>query len=313
MSLRLHNTVICLLGPTASGKTDLAIELFNKGPFDIISVDSAMVYRGMDIGTAKPDPILLQRVPHQLIDICEPTEAYSAAQFRTDAQLAIKRSFTLKRIPLLVGGTMLYFKALQQGLSPLPVADPEIRAQLSAEAEQLGWASLYAKLQRIDPLSAARIHPNDPQRIQRALEVYLITGKTMSFLLTEHPQQPLPYQTINLILAPAERSRLKERITHRFSEMLTKGLIHEVEQLRSKYSALTADMPAMRSVGYRQVWQYLDGEISYQEMQKQGVYATEQLAKRQFTWLRAWQNAHWFDNAEKGLVAKVLQFLSHNG
>lgn len=300
-----QKTIVCLMGPTASGKTDLAIDLLKYAPFEIISVDSAMVYRGMDIGTAKPEPAILQIAPHRLINQCEPYEAYSAAQFRSDALQEIENIFALGRIPLLVGGTMLYFKALQQGLATLPEANPLIRAQLLAEAEQSGWASLYARLQKIDPIAAARIHPNDPQRLQRALEVYLITGQSITHLLAESQQTPFPYPVINLILAPSDRNLLREKIVQRFSKMLTKGFVEEVQRLQQD-PRLTVDKPAMKSVGYRQVWLYLQGILGYQDMQERGIIATQQLAKRQLTWLRTWPNASCFDSCAPNTMEKIL-------
>lgn len=304
-----HNTIICLMGPTASGKTDIAIELLKHLPVDIISVDSAMVYRGMDIGTAKPEPAVLAAAPHRLINLCEPFETYSAAQFRQDALQEIEAILAAKRIPLLVGGTMMYFKALQQGLSILPAANPQIREELTLEAAQKGWQALHERLQAVDPISAAKIHPNDAQRLQRALEVYLITGQPVS-ILQQAAKQPLPYRVINLILAPGDKNLLKERIAARFRQMLTKGFIDEVINLRLD-TRLTIAAPSMRAVGYRQIWQYLDGEISYQEMQEHGIIATQQLAKRQFTWLNAWENANWFDSLDSLLLNKLLRVLEN--
>lgn len=303
------NSVICLMGPTASGKTELAIALLEHGPFEIISVDSAMVYRGMDIGTAKPEPEVLARAPHRLIDICEPYENYSAAQFRADALQAIEQTRSAGRIPLLVGGTMMYFKALQQGLSHLPPANPAIRAELTARAEREGWEVLHQQLQAVDPVAAARIHPNDPQRLQRALEIYLASGKTMTAHIAEDSKEEFPYPIINLIIAPSDRNILRDNIAQRFRQMLTKGFVAEVERLKTD-PRLTVDKPAMKSVGYRQVWEYLDAKISYQDMSEHGIIATQQLAKRQLTWLRAWQNASWFDSLAANKLEKILLYLN---
>lgn len=300
--------IVCLMGPTASGKTDLAIELVKQGPFEIVSVDSAMVYRGMDIGTAKPDPITLRTAPHRLIDICEPYQNYSVAQFRADAYQAIEHIFSAGKIPLLVGGTMLYFKGLLEGLSNLPMANPQIRGELLAEAGSHGWQSLHQRLQTVDPIAAARIHPNDPQRLQRALEIYLITGKPMTELLAEHKKEQFPYKVINLILFPSDRILLREKILRRFRQMLTKGLILEVEQLK-KDTRLTLEQPSMKSVGYRQVWLYLEGKLSYQDMEERGIIATQQLAKRQLTWLRTWPNASLFDSEDPRIKEKIFHYL----
>ena len=300
---------VCLMGPTAAGKTDLAVTLVEQLPMDIISVDSVMVYRGMDIGSAKPDSETLTRAPHRLIDIRDPVEAYSAAQFREDALREMTKISSEGRIPLLVGGTMLYFRALLSGLSSLPSADAEIRTRLEAEAEVEGWASLHRRLADVDADAAARIHPNDPQRIQRALEVYELTGVPLSEL--QHQQQvdqPLPYRIIKLAVAPAERSVLHQRIAQRFEQMLGEGLVEEVESLRQR-GDLHLDLPALRAVGYRQVWEFLEGDIDYTEMVERGIIATRQLAKRQFTWLRSEPSLTLLDSLDGRLRDKALKYL----
>lgn len=301
--------IVCLMGPTASGKTDLAIALVETLPMDIISVDSVMVYRGMDIGSAKPDAETLARAPHRLIDICDPAEAYSAARFRDDALREMAEITAQGRIPLLVGGTMLYFRALLNGLSVLPSADVDIRTRLEAEAEAEGWASMHRRLAEVDPEAAARIHPNDPQRIQRALEVYELTGTPLSELQqTQQVDQPLPYGIIKLAVAPADRTILHERIAQRFELMLQHGLIDEVEALQQR-GDLHLDMPALRAVGYRQVWEYLSGSLKYTEMVERGIIATRQLAKRQFTWLRSEAELTMLDSLDRRLLEKTLKFI----
>ncbi|NOR41248.1 MAG: tRNA (adenosine(37)-N6)-dimethylallyltransferase MiaA [Gammaproteobacteria bacterium] len=277
---------VFLMGPTASGKTGLAVELAKRFSFEIISVDSALVYRGMDIGTAKPGPEVLAQTPHRLIDIRDPSEPYSAADFREDALLEMADITAQGRIPLLVGGTFLYFRALEQGLSDMPAADPEVRARLEAEAQQDGWEQLHARLAQIDPLSAARIHATDPQRIQRALEIYEISGQPMSAFHARQPENDLPYRVLKLALIPEDRALLHDRIQHRFEEMLAAGFIDEVESLFNR-GDLTAELPAVRAVGYRQAWAFLAGESGYDEMVEQAIVATRQYAKRQLTWLRS--------------------------
>jgi tRNA dimethylallyltransferase len=290
---------ILLLGPTAAGKTDLAVELAARLPCDLISVDSAMVYRGMNIGTAKPGPEVLAAAPHRLIDICDPAEAYSAARFRADALREMGEIAAKGRVPLLVGGTMLYFRALQQGLSRLPQANPEVRARLEGDAGRLGWIALHRRLAAVDPEAARRIHPNDPQRIQRALEVYEVTGRPLSRLLREDAgRAPLPYRLIKLVRAPRERAVLHERIARRFRHMLDLGFEVEVRQLWAR-GDLTAEMPSMRCVGYRQMLKYLFGEYTLDEMVQRGIVATRQLAKRQYTWLRAEDECHWLLDDER--------------
>lgn len=300
---------ILLMGPTASGKTDLAVELVERLPCDIVSVDSAMVYRGMDIGTAKPDAAVLTRAPHRLIDILDPAESYSAARFRVDALREMAAITAAGRIPLLVGGTGLYFRALRRGLSDLPAADPVVRARLEAEAARWGWETLHQRLQRVDPRAAARIHPNDPQRLQRALEVYELTGRPLSEL-QQGGSDALPYRVLALVLAP-ERELLHRRIQERFHRMLEQGLIGEVEGLFRR-GDLGPDKPSIRCVGYRQVWSYLAGEVDYPTMVRQGITATRQLAKRQFTWLRSEPDAHRLDSLDTHLLDKVLKWLGRN-
>ena len=296
------------MGPTASGKTDIAVKLVQELPCEIISVDSAMVYRGMDIGTAKPDAETLSVAPHRLIDICDPGEAYSAAQFAEDARLEMDEISARGKIPLLVGGTFLYFRALYEGLSPLPSADPELREQIEMEAKEVGWAEMHQKLQSVDPDAAKRIHPNDPQRIQRALEIYELTGETMSDLLAREKVRDFPYNVSKLIIAPEDRANLHERITLRFNQMIDNGLVNEVTGLYER-GDLHKDLPSIRAVGYRQVWSYLKGELKHDEMIERGIIATRQLAKRQFTWLRSDKEGIWFNSLEKNIYSKILNQL----
>lgn len=289
----LRPPAILLMGPTAAGKTALALELAERLPCDLISVDSALVYRGMDIGTAKPDAATLARHPHHLIDICEPEQSYSAAMFCADAQVLMQKIADAGRIPLLVGGTSLYFRALQRGLSVLPSADAGVRAQLAAEAGQVGWAALHQRLVGLDAKAAERIHPNDPQRIQRALEVILLSGQTLSQLQgRRHPQ--LPFRLLKLAICPRDRATLHARIALRFRAMCAGGLLDEVQILRCR-PGVHAELGSMRAVGYRQAWQFLDGEIAERDWIEQGIFATRQLAKRQITWLRAEADAFWRD------------------
>jgi len=280
---------IFLMGPTASGKTALAVSLLEHFPLEIISVDSALVYRGMNIGTAKPDAATLARAPHHLLDIRDPTEAYSAAAFCQDAQRLMADIVARDKVPLLVGGTMLYFRALLQGLDDLPRADPAVRQKLEGAAMARGWPALHAELAQADPVTAARLAPNDSQRIGRALEIFQLTGKPMSALL-DRAQTALPYRVLQLALIPSDRAVLHQRIAARFDAMLAEGLINEVRSLRRSY-ALQPGLPAMRAVGYRQAWAYLDGEIDLNGLREQGIAATRQLAKRQLTWLRSWPGA----------------------
>jgi len=294
------------MGPTASGKTDIAAQLVQDLPLEIISVDSAMVYRDMDIGTAKPDAELLARAPHRLIDICDAAQAYSAAQFTNDALQAMSEITSRGKIPLLVGGTFLYFRALYQGLSSLPEANAKVRSQLEADAQALGWAGLHQRLAEIDPESAARIHPNDPQRIQRALEVYTLTGESMSSLMRRNKTTNFPYRVVKLVLAPSSRAVLHERIAFRFNHMLDMGLVEEVRQFYDRPD-MDKNMSSMRAVGYRQVWSYLEGELQYPDMIQKGIVATRQFAKRQFTWLRSDAEAIWYDALEEDIYSQIRQ------
>jgi tRNA dimethylallyltransferase len=295
---------IAIMGPTASGKSQLAMALAERLPVEIVSVDSAQVYRGMDIGTAKPAAAERRRVPHHLIDIVDPTDAYSAARFRTDALVAIADIAGRGRIPLLAGGTMLYFKALRDGLSALPAANASMRAEIEAEAARRGWPALHAELARLDPQSAARIKPTDPQRIQRALEVCRLTGRPMSALTGGATASAPPFEALWIGLEPSDRAVLHRRIAQRFEAMLAAGLVEELEALRDRY-ALTADLPAMRSVGYRQAWEHLEGRISREELRERGIFATRQLAKRQLTWLRGWPNGVKLDALATDLAARA--------
>ncbi|MDF2691106.1 MAG: tRNA ((37)-N6)-dimethylallyltransferase MiaA [Gammaproteobacteria bacterium] len=299
--------VLFLMGPTASGKSTLAIEIAKRLPVDIISVDSAMVYKGMDIGTAKPALDVLQEFPHKLIDIRDPAEAYSVADFYRDARTEIELSLSKNRIPLLVGGTMLYFNALRQGLSQLPKADESIRQSLLKEAEIKGWPALHQRLEKIDPKAAAKIKPTDSQRIQRALEVYELTGKSLSSLWVPG-MEALPYPIVSIAVAPKDRSILHQRIAERFKIMLEQGFIDEVKKLYQR-GDLTEKMPSIRCVGYRQIWQYLNGEIELEQAIEKSIVATRQLAKRQFTWLRSWPDINWFDSDECELAKKCCLLL----
>ncbi len=306
--------VIFLMGPTASGKTDLAIGLRGHLPVELISVDSALVYRGLDIGSAKPSAEEQALAPHRLIDIRDPSEPYSAAEFCSDARREIADIVAAGRIPLLVGGTMLYFKALLEGLADMPAADPAVRAQIETLAAAQGWVEVHKQLAEVDPETAAAIHPNHSQRLSRALEVYLSSGKTMTQLRSE---QALAqggaltddYRVIQLAIAPRERKLLHGRIEKRFRAMLDQGLIEEVEQLFAR-DDLHVDLPAIRAVGYRQVWQYLAGDYSREQMIEKGVVATRQLAKRQLTWLRGWQELQWlYTDTEVGAALSGEEIL----
>ena len=277
---------IFIMGPTASGKTGLAVELYQHLPVELISVDSALVFKDMDIGTAKPVASILARAPHHLIDLIPPTEVYSAATFRNDALKLMAEITARGKVPLLVGGTMLYFKALQGGLSQLPEADPNVRQKLDAQAAQIGWPAMHDKLAEIDPETAARLEPADAQRVQRALEVYEISGKTMTELHQSSMSDKLPYQLLKIALTPSDRSVLHDRIAIRFDDMLKQGFIDEVKCLLLKYPSLNADMPSMRCVGYRQALEHLAGNYDVAELRDRGIFATRQLAKRQLTWLR---------------------------
>ena len=295
---------IFLMGPTASGKTGVAVELVERLPLEIISVDSALVYRDMNIGTAKPDAATLARAPHHLIDIVDPTAAYSAAAFRKDALHLMDEIARRGKIPLLVGGTMLYFKALKEGLSDLPVADPEIRKELDEIIRQKGTPHLHTMLSSVDPTTAERLSPNDTQRIGRAMEIFRITGTPMSELLNKQRGESLPFDVLSIALIPGNRSALHQRIALRFSQMLEQGLIGELEGLREKYR-LHRDLPSMRCVGYRQAWEYLEGEIDRVAFLEKGIIATRQLAKRQLTWLRSMPGNIEIDCLEKHLSERV--------
>lgn len=306
------------MGPTAAGKTDLAMALTKVLPCELISVDSALVYRGMDIGTAKPSKAQLAEFPHRLIDILDPAQSYSAADFRSDALTAMAEITARGNIPLLVGGTMLYFKALLDGLADMPAADAQVRAQLEADAQAFGWQSLHDQLAVVDPVSAARIHPNDPQRLIRALEVYRVSGMSMtahreqqtaqSTQAAASGRQQLPYTVANLAIAPADRKVLHQRIALRFEQMLDQGFLDEVLALRSR-GDLHCGLPSIRAVGYRQVWDHLDGKLTRDEMQERGIIATRQLAKRQFTWLRSWEDLHWLDSLASDNLPRALKYL----
>jgi tRNA dimethylallyltransferase len=296
------------MGPTASGKTAVAMRLARELPCEIISVDSAQIYKGMDIGTAKPGAALLTEAPHHLIDIVEPHERYSAARFRDDA-LALMREITERdRIPLLVGGTMLYFQALTEGLNELPEADPMIRLMIDTMAGEQGWPAVHARLARVDPETAARLEPNDAQRIQRALEIYYITNKPLSHLLKKPKYVYFPYTPLKVSLVPGDREPLHARIAQRFEEMLASGLVEELRKLREDYP-LEAGMPSMRCVGYRQAWEHLEGRIGGEALREQGIAATRQLAKRQLTWLRAMEGVTEFECLEEDVADRVVEYL----
>ncbi|MFN3714788.1 MAG: tRNA (adenosine(37)-N6)-dimethylallyltransferase MiaA [Alcanivoracaceae bacterium] len=312
--------VIFLMGPTCSGKTGAAVELVQRLPLEIINVDSALVYRGLEIGAARPEPEVLAKAPHRLLGFLDPAEPYSAARFRDDALGEIAAIYRAGRVPLLVGGTMLYFKALQQGLADMPAADPAVRAQIDAIARQHGWPEVHRLLAEVDPDSAARLKPNDGQRLQRALEVYRVTGETLTALHqkqrsvtlsdTEQGAAPaFPYTVTSFALAPASRALLHDRIAARFRAMLESGLVGEVEKLRSR-GDLHRELPAIKAVGYRQVWDYLDGRYGYDEMVERGIIATRQLAKRQFTWLRGWPELEWLDSDASDLIGQLERRLA---
>ncbi|CEA05925.1 tRNA delta(2)-isopentenylpyrophosphate transferase [Pseudomonas saudimassiliensis] len=312
-------TVICLMGPTAAGKTDMALHLADHLPCELISVDSALVYRGMDIGTAKPDAQTLARYPHHLVDILDPAEAYSAARFRQDALQLIEDILGRGRIPLLVGGTMLYYKALAGGLAQMPAADPAVRQRIESRAAEVGWEGVHRELAQVDPVAAARIHPNDPQRIQRAYEVFLLSGISLTDWHARQARENaetratgganMSYTTRYVAVAPRERHILHERIALRFSQMMAQGFLAEVEALYGR-GDLDVSMPSVRAVGYRQAWDYLEGKLSLEEMVERGVIATRQLAKRQFTWLRGWHgDIEWFDSLDPARSDKLLKYL----
>ena len=295
---------ILLMGPTASGKTAVAMALADRFPVELVSVDSAQVFRDMDVGTAKPDRATLARYPHRLIDLISPEESYSAARFCTDALAAMAEITAAGKVPLLVGGTMLYFRALLHGLADLPQADAALRAEIDAEAAAEGWPALHAKLAVFDPSTAARLHPTDSQRLQRALEIYRLTGRPMSALLAESEQLRPAYDFLSIGLLPADRAVLHERIARRFDEMLLAGLDEEVRQLRAKY-ALNLNLPSMRCVGYRQTWEAQEGIIPHKELRDRGIFATRQLAKRQITWLTNSFTAEIYDCLDPALSDKI--------
>lgn len=305
--------ILCLMGPTASGKTALAVELTQHFPFEIISVDSCMVYRGLDIGTAKPTADVLSLAPHRLLNIRDPAEVYSAGDFLSDALCEIKKIVEKGKIPLLVGGTMLYFHVLEFGLDHLPEQNRLVREHIQEEAAQKGWTALHKKLETVDPLAAARIHPHDRQRIQRALEVYALTGKPITEKqVLQHGivRHTLPYPLYHLILSPQDRSKLHQRIEKRFLSMLELGFLNEVRQLQQRPD-LSLETPALRSVGYRQAWDYLAGKLTFEEMKMKAIIATRQLAKRQLTWLRRWENVPWLDSDDPEVLEKGFQWVSH--
>lgn len=301
---------IFIMGPTATGKTDLAIALSEEIPMEIISVDSAMVYRDMDIGSAKPDAATLIRAPHRLINITDPSEAYSVGRFREEALNEMASITAAGNFPLLVGGTMLYFNTLQKGIADLPEADEEVRQKLDEEVSRVGWPGLHKRLAEVDPGAAKRLHPNDPQRIKRALEVYDITGKTLTEIWAEQDRQKFPYRIIKIALMPPDRVELRRKIAQRFDTMLVDGFVDEVRQLFERRD-LHSEMPAMRAVGYRQVWSYLAGEYDYETMREKAITATAQLAKRQMTWLRSETECNFIDPEQVELpdVLKKLRFL----
>ncbi len=297
------------MGPTAVGKTRLAIELVQRLPLEIISVDSGMIYRGMDIGTAKPMPHELRVAPHHLIDVCDPSESYSAGQFRHDALQKIQEIFAKGRVPLLVGGTMLYFWVLEHGISDLPQSNEAVREKLRLEKDQYGLDSLYIRLQEIDPKTAARLKRQDSQRIQRALEIYELTGKSLSELQTASPPNTLPYAVVNIAVVPKDINSLRGNIVKRFKEMLQLGFIDEVKSLYAR-DDLHCNLPSMRTVGYREVVQYLSGEIPYEKMQELIPLATRKLAKRQLTWLKRWGNANLFESDVPELLSNIMELIA---
>lgn len=296
------------MGPTASGKTGLAVELCQRYPLEIISVDSALVYRGMDIGTAKPDDETLKLAPHRLIDIRDAAEAYSAAEFCADAMREMKSITAAGKVPLLVGGTMLYFRALEHGLSKLPAADPDVRKRLEQQAAEIGWSGMHEILRQKDPQAASRIHPNDPQRIQRALEVISISGESMSDLYQRTTAYALDYRLHKIVISPEPRSVLHERIEQRFDLMIAAGFVDEMKGLFAR-SDLNATLPSMRAVGYRQAWEWLEGKCTFDEMREKAIVATRQLAKRQLTWLRRESASVWYDLQTDGVKQEVTDLL----
>jgi len=295
--------VIAIMGPTASGKTGLALEIAAKVDSEVISVDSALVYKGMDIGTAKPSQDEQAGVVHHLIDIIDPAESYSVSQFVNDTNALIGDILSRGKVPILAGGTMMYFNALINGISPLPKSDEKVRDEITQQAQRLGWSKLHDELRGVDPISGERIHPNDPQRITRALEVYRSTGKTLTHWQQQEGER-CPYNIAQFAIAPADRAVLHERIATRFDMMLEAGFEQEVLKLYER-SDLHEDLPSIRSVGYRQMWQYLDGQLSYAEMRERGIIATRQLAKRQLTWLRGWEQVTWLDTFANDNLTKI--------
>lgn len=319
---------ICLMGPTAAGKTDLAVSLATSHDCEIISVDSALIYKGMDIGTAKPEAEVLAKAPHRLIDIRDPSEVYSAAEFRKDALREMAEITSRGKTPLLVGGTMMYFKALCQGIASMPPADETLRQELSVWADEHGWPALHERLGQLDPEVALKIHPNNRQRLLRAMEVCMLSGKKMSDLWAgknwQNDEQQenyrhwdeaslggLPYHVVNFAISPAQRQTLHDRIKLRFEQMLSSGFLDEVKQLRLR-DDLHSDLPSIRSVGYRQAWEYLEGACSYDEMVEKGVAATRQLAKRQLTWLRKWPEVNWLETESSELLSQTLNIIEAN-
>ena len=297
------------MGPTASGKSAVTLQLVEQFPVTIINVDSALIYRGMDIGTAKPSADIMKKYPHYLTDIRDPSESYSAAEFVSDASHLICQSWQENKIPLLVGGTMLYFKALYQGIAKLPSADLRLRENIENEAKRLGWDKLHEKLQAIDPIAAKQIHPNDPQRLQRALEVYYLTGQGISTAWQQNETRLDDYQSLNIALIPSSREVLSKRISMRFEDMLTKGFINEVHKLYLR-NDLHLNLPSIRAVGYRQAWLYLSGEYDYDTMAEKSIIATRQLAKRQLTWLRRWPDLHKVDPFDNNHSLKIKQIVN---
>ena len=295
--------VIAIMGPTASGKTGLALDIAAKVESEVISVDSALVYKGMDIGTAKPTQEEQEGVVHHLIDIIDPAQSYSVSQFVNDTNALIGDILARGKVPILAGGTMMYFNALINGISPLPKSDEKIRDEITQQAQRLGWSKLHDELRGVDPISGERIHPNDPQRITRALEVYRSTGKTLTHWQQQEGEK-CPYNIAQFAIAPADRAVLHERIATRFDMMLEQGFENEVVKLYER-SDLHEDLPSVRSVGYRQMWQYLDGQLSYAEMRERGIIATRQLAKRQLTWLRGWEQVTWLDTFANDNLTKI--------
>ncbi|QEW07630.1 tRNA (adenosine(37)-N6)-dimethylallyltransferase MiaA [Nitrincola iocasae] len=300
--------VVCLMGPTASGKTDLAMRLADHLDVELISVDSALIYRGMDIGTAKPDADTLQRYPHHLVNIRDPAESYSAAEFREDALQCIDQALSAGRTPLLVGGTMMYFNALLKGLATLPASDPGVRAELDDRIAAKGIEALHSALRVVDPVAAARLHPTDTQRVQRAMEVYVLTGKTLTQHWQEQSQQELPFRVLSLALLPGDRVALHQRIALRFEQMLAEGFESEVSELFRR-GDLHEGMPSMRCVGYRQMWHYLEGHLDYASMHQKAVIATRQLAKRQYTWLRGWPELHILPEEKHDILRDSLMLI----